>query len=334
MPEPADARSHEATAGGEQRIPWDRLRFESIGREEWSAGSETGELLTISSQELADLRALNDPVDVREVVDVYLPLRRLLDVRINAHTAVARQTDSLLRRSTTHGPFIVGIAGSVAAGKSTTARLLQVLLSRAREDWNVELITTDGFLLPNAELERRGLMRRKGFPESYDVGRLLRFLAAVKRGVPRVAAPVYSHLRYDVQADERQWVERPDVLVLEGLNVLQTARGVASPAALPVFVSDFFDFGIYVHADQSSLRDWYVERFLSLRETAFRRPESYFRRFAELTVEEARHVAGELWEDINLPNLESNIAPTLPRADLVLEKDADHRVRRVRLRRG
>jgi type I pantothenate kinase len=229
-------------------------------------------------------------------------------------------------------PFIIGIGGSVAVGKSTTARVLRELLKRWPEAPKVELVTTDGFLFPNAVLKAEGLMERKGFPESYDVATLLAFLNDIKGGRPRVTAPVYSHLTYDIVPGETITVDRPDILILEGLNVLQASDLPKDGKAVP-FVSDFFDFSVYIDADEAALRSWYVERFMNLKDTRFRDPRSYFHNFAELSDAEAKAVAEGLWARINLVNLHENILPTRPRADLILSKDADHRVKRVALRK-
>jgi type I pantothenate kinase len=243
-----------------------------------------------------------------------------------ASQQLAAATDAFLGRAATRPPFVIGVAGSVAVGKSTTARLLQTLLSRWPTTPTVDLVTTDGFLLPNAELERRGLLARKGFPESYDVRRLLRFLADVKARTPEVHAPVYSHVLYDVVPSRRQTVRRPDIVVVEGLNILSTSVDAQ------VVVSDFFDFTVYVDADEADIEAWYVERFLGLRETVFRDPTSYFHRYAALGHDEAVATAHGLWSAINAVNLRENILPTRERAHLILEKGAGHQVHRVRLR--
>jgi type I pantothenate kinase len=288
--------------------------------------------LTLSEEELRDLVGLNEPVSLQEVSDVYLPLSRLLTLQVEAARARHRLTAEFLGAlAPPASPFVIGIAGSVAAGKSTTARILQALLARWPEHPRVALVTTDGFLHPNRVLEERGLMRRKGFPESYDLPRLVRFLADVKAGVPEVEAPVYSHLVYDIVPGATVAVRQPDILIVEGLNVLQRGGGRAAQRR-QVFVSDFFDFAIYVDATERDLRRWYVERFLRLRETAFRDRASYFRRYADLPPDEAVRVAERLWREINAVNLRRNILPTRERAQLILEKRGDHRVERVRLR--
>jgi type I pantothenate kinase len=266
------------------------------------------------------------------VIDVYLPLSRLLNLYVAATQNLYRVTDTFIGKPTSKVPYIVGIAGSVAVGKSTTSRILQALLARWPDHPEVDLVTTDGFLYPNRVLEERGLMSRKGFPESYDVRRLVRFVSAVKSGDPEVAVPVYSHLAYDVLPGKAKLVRQPDVMILEGLNVLQTKDGGQGdvPGA---FVSDFFDFSIYVDADDADLERWYVDRFLALRDTVFQDENSYFNRYASLSTEQAKEEARGIWAEVNGPNLVKNIKPTRERAHLILEKGPDHSVKSVRLRK-
>jgi type I pantothenate kinase len=279
----------------------------------------------LTEDDLAQLRGINERISLGEVEEIYLPLSRLLNLYVDA-------TQKLQGNSTAKVPYVIGIAGSVAVGKSTTARILQALLARWPNHPKVDLITTDGFLFPNAVLEARGLMKRKGFPESYDRRRLVKFVADVKSGEPEVTAPIYSHLAYDILTDQTITVRQPDIVILEGLNVLQTGVGSAVHDA-PIFVSDYFDFSIYVDADEEHVKHWYVERFLTLRRTAFRDPASYFHRYASLSDEEARATALRIWNEINGVNLRENILPTRTRAHLILEKGLDHAVRSVKLRK-
>jgi type I pantothenate kinase len=288
--------------------------------------------LSLDAVDLARLSGLGDRIDLTEVEDVYLPLSRLLNFYVGATAGLHRITSDFLGEQPAKTPFVIGVAGSVAVGKSTTARLLKELLSRWPGTPRVELLTTDGFLWPNAELERRNLLQRKGFPESYDRRALLRFVAEVKAGKAEVHAPVYSHLTYDIVPDERVVVRQPDVLIVEGLNVLQAPR-VQDDGRTGLAVSDFFDFSVYVDARLEDIQQWYVDRFLRLRQTAFADPDSYFHRYAALSDDEARATAGRIWTQINELNLRENVLPTRSRATLVLAKGADHGVRRIRLRK-
>jgi type I pantothenate kinase len=304
----------------------DIARFERFDRQEWAAlRAQTP--LTIREKDLEALRGINDQLDLDEVTAVYLPLTRLLNLYVSATQSLHRVSTTFLGTIAPKLPYIIGVAGSVAVGKSTLARLLQTLLSRWPEHPRVELITTDGFLFPNAELEARDIMDRKGFPESYDTRQLLDFLRAVKSGEPEVTAPIYSHVVYDVLPDRHEIVHQPDILILEGLNVLQVDSHANE------FVSDYFDFSIYLDADESLIESWFIERFHALRRTVFQDPQSFFKHFADLTDEQATALAGQIWESINGRNLRENIAPTKGRASLVIEKGADHRVTDVFLRK-
>ncbi len=301
--------------------------YREIGRADW-ARLAAGLDQPLSETEVVELRGLGDRLSLDEVREVYLPLSRLLSLYASATKQLGAATSSFLQESDTTTPFVVGVAGSVAVGKSTIARLLRELMSRWPGTPRVELVTTDGFLYPNAELERRGLMERKGFPESYDRRALLSFLTEVKSGAPEVRAPFYSHMRYDIVPDAHVVVRRPDVVIVEGLNVLQPP-----PAPNDVAVSDLFDFSVFVDADSSHIEKWYVDRFLALRKGAFSNPSSYFNVFAHLTDEEAVTTALGYWNDINMPNLIENVMPTRHRASLVLNKGADHDVESVLLRK-
>ena len=300
-------------------------------RAEWAA-LRADTPMPLREADLANLGGLTEQVSAEEVVEVYLPLSRLLNFYVEALQELHSETAEFLGKRDGKMPFIIGLAGSVAVGKSTTARVLQALLSRWPSHPRVELVPTDGFLFPNAVLEARELMGRKGFPESYDLLKLLNFLAEVKSGRERVEAPVYSHLVYDVLPDQAIMLERPDIVIVEGLNVLQPAKLPKDGEAIP-FVSDFFDFSIYIDADDAMIESWYVERFLRLRQTAFRDPASYFHRYATLSEEEAVKIGLSLWRSINLVNLKENILPTRQRADLILRKGADHAVETVALRK-
>ncbi len=301
--------------------------FNEISREDWAALGNSTEL-PLTESEIQQIRGLGDFLDIKEVRDVYLPLSRLLNLYVAEHQQLHQITGDFLGRRTGRVPFVIGVAGSVAVGKSTISILLKELLSRWEGTPRVEMITTDGFLYPNAELERRGLMSRKGFPESYDRLALLKFVADIKSGAPSVSAPVYSHLVYDIVPGETNTVNNPDVLIVEGLNVLQSPG-----AGQEVALSDFFDFKIYVDADTKNISQWFVARFDQLRETAFTNPASYFHQYAEMPYEKALAKANEIWSTINLPNLIENILPTRSRSTLVLQKGSQHAVERVLLRK-
>ena len=293
-------------------------------REDWRKRRATMPQV-LTEDEVAKLSGIGESLDLQEVEDIYLPLSRLIHLQVRARQKLTNATETFIGGDPGHVPFIIGLAGSVAVGKSTTARVLQVLLQRWDSHPRVDLITTDGFLHPRAELEKRGLMERKGFPESYDRRNLMRFVTEVKSGLPLVKAPIYSHEAYDILPDEFIEVRQPDILILEGLNVLQTGP--------TLMVSDLFDFSIYVDAKTSDIEHWYIERFLKLRDTAFQKPGAHFASFAALDDAQATYAAREIWQTINLPNLVENILPTRVRASLVLRKDYDHTVQRVRMRK-
>ena len=300
--------------------------FVEILRQDW-ADLAPSTPMSLDESDLIRLRGLGDHLDLDEVRDVYVPLSRLINLYVSNARSLHRATSGFLGERSASTPFVIGVAGSVAVGKSTVSRLLRELLRRWEDTPRVELVTTDGFLYPNAELERRGLMERKGFPESYDQRALLRFITKVKSGAAEARAPFYSHLSYDIVPDAEIVVNRPDVLIVEGLNVLQP------PRAHSLAVSDMFDFSIYVDARSEDIARWYEQRFLSLQRGAFTNPRSYFRRFADLSTDEALEHARSIWSRINGPNLRENVMPTRSRAQLVLRKASDHTVRSVRLRK-
>ncbi len=305
--------------------------YVELDRAAWARLSDTLPL-SLGAADLARLRGVGDRVDLDEVAQIYLPLSRLLNLYVGEAGRLHRVTRDFLGEPPERTPYVIGIAGSVAVGKSTTARILRELLARWPGTPRVQLVTTDGFLYPNAELERRGLLQNKGFPQSYDRRALLRFVASIKAGSDEVSAPVYSHLTYDIVPGESVVVQRPDVLIVEGLNVLQPPP-VLADGRTALAVSDFFDFSLYVDARTDDIRRWYVERFLRLRETAFADPSSYFHRYAALSDDDAAVTALRIWASTNEPNLVQNVVPTRGRATLVLTKGADHGVRRVRLRK-
>lgn len=303
--------------------------FHHFTPDAWSMrrGDQT---LSLSASEIVALRSRGDRIDLAEAERIYLPLARLLSDHVKAAQALFKERKSFLGLDGQKTPFILAIAGSVAVGKSTTARLLQQLMRRWPSSPRVDLVTTDGFLYPNAVLEERGLMRRKGFPESYDRAAMVEFLGAVKAGADRVIAPVYSHLSYDIERGRAVAVEAPDILIFEGLNVLQPPP---SADLIGQMASDFFDFSIYVDAAEADIRDWYLSRFMRLRETAFTDPNSFFHRYVSINEGEAREIAEDLWDGINAVNLAENIRPTRPRADVILRKGTDHRMDRISVRK-
>ncbi|MGI9411146.1 MAG: type I pantothenate kinase [Hyphomicrobiaceae bacterium] len=315
----------------QHRAPLGFSPYRVFTREEW-ARLRADTPMTIARRDLEHLSGLIEELSLEEVEQIYLPLSRLLNLYVQASQELHSVSQKFLGYKDGKIPFVLGIAGSVAVGKSTTARVLRALLARWPDHPRVDLVTTDGFLLPNAELERRGIMHRKGFPESFNTGRLLRFLAEVKSGKEAIEAPVYSHFRYDIVPDDALRIERPDILIVEGLNVLQPARLPRNGDAIP-YVSDFFDFSIYIDADPGVCESWYVTRFLKLRETAFQDPDAYFHRYALLNDTAAVERAREIWRTINMKNLIENILPTRRRAQLILRKAPDHSIESVSLRK-
>jgi type I pantothenate kinase len=305
-------------------------RYLTFHRDEW-ADLRAATPLTLRESELAALRGINDRIDLDEVAAIYLPLTRLLNLYVAATQNLHKVSAAFLGTLAPKVPYVIGVAGSVAVGKSTFARILQALLARWPDHPQVDLVTTDGFLHPNRVLTERGIMNRKGFPESYDTRRLIEFLREVKSGAAEVTAPVYSHVVYDIVDGEEIVVRQPDILILEGLNVLQV--GAPTKGETNEFVSDYFDFSIYIDADEADIEHWYVERFLKLCETVFQDPDSFFRNFAHLSRDEAVETARGIWREINGKNLSENIEPTRSRASLLLRKGIDHRVTDVSLRR-
>ncbi len=306
-------------------------RYLAFDRDQWAA-LRAATPLTLSQDDLESLRGINELIDLDEVAAVYLPLTRLLNLYVAATQSLHKASAAFLGTQAPKVPYVIGVAGSVAVGKSTFARILQALLARWPDHPKVDLVTTDGFLHPNRVLEERGIMNRKGFPESYDTRRLLQFLRDLKSGAPEAAAPVYSHVVYDIIEGEEVMVRQPDIVIIEGLNVLQVGAAGDGPT-FTEFVSDYFDFSIYIDADVKDIEQFYVQRFLTLCNTVFQSPDSFFRHYAHLTPEQAIETAQYIWREINGKNLRENIEPTKGRASLLLTKGRDHRVTNVKLRR-
>ncbi|PTS39495.1 type I pantothenate kinase [Limosilactobacillus fermentum] len=301
------------------------INYDQFDRQTWHSFFPS-EITFLTQENLDEIKSLNDQISLRDVQDIYLPLIKLIQLQYQNYQQMQLQKMTFLRKASRRIPYIIGIAGSVAVGKSTTARLLQILLKRLMPDRRVEMITTDGFLYPNAELKRRGIMARKGFPESYDMDRLLTFMNDVNAGEDQVTAPTYSHSVYDVMEDHPQTIYKPDILIVEGINVLQL------PTTQRLFVSDFFDFSVYVDADASLVEKWYLERFGMLLDTAFQDPTNYYYPYAQGDRAEAFKMAKQVWKDVDLPNLNDYILPTRTRADVILHKTEHHYIDRVYLR--
>lgn len=304
----------------------------SFTRENWET-LRMSTPLTISEEDLAKMRGINEQISLEEVAKIYLPLSRLLNLYVLETRRLYEVTNTFLGTLQKKVPYIIGIAGSVAVGKSTTARIIQALLASWPTQPRVSLVTTDGFLYPNKLLEEKGIMKRKGFPESYDVRRIIEFLREVKSGCRETKVPVYSHLSYDIIPGQYQLVDQPDILIVEGVNVLQTFQNSKNNGKPYVFISDFFDFTIYVHAEEKDIKRWYIERFQTLRRTAFQDKTSYFHQYTKLSEDEATNFAEEVWEEINAVNLKKNIYPTINRARLIIEKRYDHSVQNIMLRK-